>query len=191
LNDPNLHLLTRDGTRGYAAASRDGFAWCLDRDIDIMITMDCDLSHDPAALAAIIDRASGGADLVIGSRYVDGGSINNWPLHRRLLSRWGNRYTAAMLRLPFTDCTSGFRAYRRSCLEAILAAGPSADGYAFLTETLRIVAGDSRWFATETPITFTDRTRGRSKMSLRIVLESIVLVTRWGVRLRLRGIPPG
>ena len=187
LSDPHLHLLIRDARRGYAAACRDGFAWCLANGSEAVVTMDCDLSHDPASIAVLLARADGGADLVIGSRYVKGGRVDNWPLHRRLLSRWGNRYTAAMLRIPFTDCTSGFRVYRRDCLEAVGAARSSAEGYAFLTEMLRLVTSDPRWSATETPIVFTDRTRGRSKMSASIVLESIVLVTRWGVALRLRG----
>jgi len=185
-SDPHVHLVSREAKRGYAAASREGFEWCLANDCNVVVTMDCDLSHDPASIGALLEQADAGVDLVIGSRYVKGGRVDNWPLHRRLLSRWGNRYTAAMLKIPFTDCTSGFRVYQSECLEEVHAKTSSADGYAFLTELLVGIAAHPRWSIVEIPIVFTDRTRGRSKMSFKIVLESIVLVTRWGLALRLR-----
>ncbi len=122
---------------------------------------------------------------MIGSRYVPGGATVDWPLRRRLLSRWGNRYTAAILKLPVRDCTSGFRAYRASALRAIDPASTTAEGYAFLTELARkLIANGSTII--ETPITFRDRRFGTSKMSGRIIAESMWLVTRWGVSDRLK-----
>ena len=110
-----------------------------------------------------------------------GGATVDWPLHRRLLSRWGNRYTSLLLGLQVRDCTSGFRAYRAAALRAIDPATTDAEGYAFLTELVRrLVRAGYR--VMETPIVFTDRRYGQSKMSSRIVVESMLLVTRWGLR---------
>jgi hypothetical protein len=129
-----------------------------------------------------------GADAVIGSRYVPGGATIDWPLRRRVLSRWGNRYTAAVLRLPVRDCTSGFRAYRADALRAIDPASTSAEGYAFLTELVRkLIANGST--IVETPIVFRDRQYGTSKMSGRIIAESMLLVTKWGLFDRTRRAP--
>jgi dolichol-phosphate mannosyltransferase len=128
---------------------------------------------------------------VIGSRYVPGGGTVRWPWRRRVLSRWGNRYTAFVLGLPVRDCTSGFRAYRATALRAIEPDSTHAEGYAMLTEFVRrLVRGG--FVVTEHPITFVDREYGTSKMSGRIVAESMLLVTRWGAqdavaRLRHRG----
>jgi dolichol-phosphate mannosyltransferase len=134
-------------------------------------------------MLALIDA---GADAVIGSRYVPGGATTDWPLYRRLLSRWGNRYTSLVLRLQVRDCTSGFRAYRAGALAAIAPQTTTAEGYAFLTELVRrLVRGEFR--VMETPIVFADRRLGQSKMSSRIVLESMLLVTRWGLRDALGG----
>jgi hypothetical protein len=122
-----------------------------------------------------------GADAVIGSRYVPGGTTVDWPVHRRLLSRWGNRYTSLVLGLQVRDCTSGFRAYRSQALKAIDPGSTTAEGYAFLTELVRrLVRADQR--VMETPIVFVDRRYGTSKMSGRIVAESMLLVTSWGLR---------
>jgi len=184
--DDRVALLERNGPRGYAAASQDGFRRALGESYSTVVTMDCDLSHDPLALFELLHAIDEGADLVIGSRYVPGGATRNWPLRRRLLSRWGNKYTALMLRLPVADCTSGFRAYRAECLRAILDARPTAEGYAFLTEMLRLASESGNWVIRERPITFADRTIGESKMNLSIVLESMRLVTTWGIRSRLK-----
>jgi dolichol-phosphate mannosyltransferase len=127
-----------------------------------------------------------GADVVCGSRYVPGGATVDWPLRRRLLSRWGNRYTAALLRLPVRDCTSGFRAYRAAPLQAIDPGSTTAEGYAFLTELVRKLVANGATIV-ETPIVFRDRRYGISKMSARIIAESMLLVTRWGVGDRLGG----
>ena len=153
----------------------------LDESYDVIVQCDSDFSHDPASIPALLARIEDGADAAIGSRYVPGGSTVNWPVHRQVLSRWGNRYTAFVLRLPLSDVTSGFRAYRSAVLRAIDPASTTAEGYAFLTELARrLVRADFR--IDEVPIIFADRIAGSSKMSSRIIRESMLLVTRWGLR---------
>ena len=150
--------------------------------------MDVDFSHDPAVLPELLAVIDAGADAVIGSRYVPGGATVDWPLHRRLLSRWGNRYTSFVLGLQVRDCTSGYRAYRRRRAAGDRPSSTTAEGYAFLTELVRrLVRGGFR--VMETPIVFADRRVGQSKMSGRIVVESMLLVTRWG-RARPSGTAP-
>jgi len=144
------------------------------------VSMDADFSHDPAVIPTMLGLVAGGTDAVIGSRYVLGGATVDWPLRRRLLSKWGNRYTASLLRLPVHDCTSGFRAYRAEALRAIDPASTTADGYAFLTELVRKLIGNGATIV-ETPIVFRDRRYGTSKMSGRIIAESMLLVTKWGL----------
>jgi dolichol-phosphate mannosyltransferase len=176
-----IKLLHRPGKHGLGSAYRNGFTMALDEGYDRIVSMDVDFSHDPAVIPEMLRLIDEGAAAVVGSRYVPGGSTFNWPPHRRLLSRWGNRYTSFVLRLPIRDCTSGFRAYRSDALRAISPSTTTAEGYAFLTELVRrLVRGG--YTVTETPIVFTDRVRGTSKMSGRIVAESMLLVTRWGVR---------
>ena len=143
--------------------------------------MDVDFSHDPESLPELLALLDAGADAVIGSRYVPGGATVDWPLHRRVLSRWGNRYTSLVLRLQVRDCTSGFRAYRASALAAIEPSSTTAEGYAFLTELVRRLVRVG-YRVMESPIVFRDRRYGESKMSSRIILESMLLVTRWGAR---------
>lgn len=180
-----IKVLVRAGKQGLGAAYRHGFTTAFDEDYDTIISMDADFSHDPAAIPTMLQLVADTADAVIGSRYVPGGATVDWPLRRRLLSRWGNRYTAAILRLPVRDCTSGFRAYRASALRAIDPASTTAEGYAFLTELARkLIANGSA--IVETPIIFRDRQFGTSKMSGRIIAESMLLVTRWGVADRLK-----
>ncbi len=176
-----IKVLHRPGKEGLGSAYRKGFELALDEDYDIVVQCDSDFSHDPAVIGTLIGRIHDGADAAIGSRYVAGGSTVDWPVHRRVLSRWGNRYTAWVLGLPLSDVTSGFRAYRSSVLRSIQPSTTTAEGYAFLTELARrLVRGGSR--VDEVAITFADRTAGSSKMSGRIIRESMVLVTRWGVR---------
>ena len=146
--------------------------------------MDSDLSHDPAALPTLLERVERGADLVIGSRYVPGGSIPDWSWHRRALSRWGNRYAAAVLGIDVRDATSGYRAYASSVLAEIDFQTVRADGYGFQVEMAHRVFGVGGSIE-EVPIQFIDRVRGTSKMSSRIVVEALVLVTWWGVRDRV------
>lgn len=174
-----IKVLRRAGKLGLGAAYRHGFTTAFDEGYDTIISMDSDFSHDPAVIPTMLSILDGGADAVIGSRYVTGGATVDWPLRRRLLSRWGNRYTAAVLRLPVRDCTSGFRAYRRDALRSIDPAMTTAEGYAFLTELVRkLIAGGAS--VVETPIVFRDRRYGTSKMSGRIIAESMLLVTKWG-----------
>lgn len=181
----NIVVIHRVDKRGLGSAYRDGFAAVLGGSIldgacGIVVSMDCDFSHDPAAIPGFIARIEQGSDCVVGSRYVPGGSTVNWPLHRRILSRWGNRYTSGVLGLHIHDCTSGFRAYRTTALAAIDPTSTAAEGYAFLTELVRrLVAGG--YAVVEQPITFVDRELGTSKMSGAIITESMLLVTRWAV----------
>ncbi len=179
-----VDVAIRPGKAGLGSAYRHGFREGLDHGYDVLVEMDSDLSHDPAALPALLKAVEAGADLAIGSRYIPGGSIPHWPLHRRSLSRWGNRYAARMLRLPVRDSTSGFRAYRAGALRSIDLEAVRADGYGFQIEMAYRVARLGGQIA-ETPIEFRDRERGNSKMSARIVGEALALVTWWGLRDRL------
>ncbi len=178
--DDHVHVLRRPGKAGLGSAYRAGFAWGAERGFEVMVEMDADLSHDPAALPALLQGVDDGADLVIGSRYVSGGSIPEWAWHRKALSRWGNRYVTAMLALGVADATAGYRAYRATMLDALDLASIRADGYGFQIEmTYRTVQLGGT--IVEVPIAFTDRTRGTSKMSSRIIVEALALVTRWGI----------
>lgn len=183
----HIKVLHRPGKQGLGSAYRHGFQVALDEGYDAVVSMDVDFSHDPAVIPAMLARLEAGADAVIGSRYVPGGGTKDWPLHRRLLSRWGNRYTAFVLGLHARDCTSGFRAYRATALADIDPGSTTAEGYAFLTELVRRL--DRRgWRIAEVPITFVDREYGTSKMSFHIVRESMLLVTEWGLRDRWRAL---
>ncbi|MDQ2826843.1 MAG: polyprenol monophosphomannose synthase [Actinomycetota bacterium] len=179
-----VDVLIRASKSGLGSAYRAGFAEGLARGYDVLIEMDSDLSHDPARLPALLAAVEEGADLAIGSRYVPGGAIPRWPLHRRLLSRWGNRYADLLLGLSVRDATSGFRAYRAEALRGIDLAAVSADGYGFQIEMAYRVAGEGGMIV-EIPIEFVDRQRGTSKMSFRIIAEALALVTWWGIRDRL------
>ena len=176
-----IKLLRRPGKHGLGSAYRQGFAIALDEGYEAIVSMDVDFSHDPSSLPELLALLGAGADAVIGSRYVPGGATVDWPLHRRVLSHWGNRYTSLVLRLQVRDCTSGFRAYRASALSAIEPSSTTAEGYAFLTELVRRLVR-SGYRVMESPIVFRDRRYGESKMSSRIIVESMLLVTRWGVR---------
>ena len=176
-----IALLRRPGKQGLGSAYRAGFEYGLDHGYDVVVSMDGDLSHDPGVLPELVRLIAAGADAVIGSRYVPGGATVDWPRYRRILSRWGNRYTSFVLRLQVRDCTSGYRAYRAAALKEIDPASTTAEGYAFLTELVRrLVRADLR--VMETPIVFRDRRHGTSKMSGRIVAESMWLVTKWALR---------
>jgi dolichol-phosphate mannosyltransferase len=180
-----ITVLDRAGKGGLGAAYRAGFTHGLDLGYDVLVEIDADLSHDPAALPQLLSAVERGADLAIGSRYVPGGSIPDWPWHRRALSRWGNRYAAFALGIRTSDATSGYRAYRADTLKAADYLTTRATGYAFQIELVyRVIRGGGT--VAEVPITFVDRTRGGSKMSLRIAAEAMLLVTGWGVLDRLR-----
>lgn len=179
-----VEVLRREGKQGLGSAYRAGFAHGLAQGHDVLLEMDADLSHDPADVPRLLQAMTEGVDLVIGSRYVPGGQTPHWPLHRRLLSRWGNRYVGAALGVGVRDATAGFRAYRAEVLEAIDYQTTSADGYAFQVEMAYRVR-QSGGTIVEVPITFSDRVRGTSKMSGRIVVEAMALVTWWAIRDRL------
>lgn len=179
-----VEVLRRAAKDGLGNAYRAGFAHALAQGHDVLVTFDADFSHDPKAIPSFLRKLDEGCDLVIGSRYVEGGSTPNWPFHRRALSKYGNRYTGWVLSLPVRDITSGFRAYRGETLLAIEYATTRASGYAFMTElAVRIAASGAR--IGEVPIEFRDRVRGTSKMSGRIIAESMLRVTWWGVRGKL------
>ncbi len=184
-----VEVLQREVKAGLGSAYRAGFDKVLgaagDDPYDVVISMDADLSHDPAVIPTMLALIEEGADTVIGSRYVRGGGTTDWPVRRQLLSKWGNAYTRRLLRLAPHDCTSGYRAYSASALAAIDPHDTSAEGYAFLTELVRRLTRQG-YRIVETPIVFRDRTRGKSKMSGRIISESMLLVTRWGISDRLR-----
>lgn len=186
LSNPHIALIARTGPRGYAAASREGLARLAAADYDAIVTIDCDLSHDPQVIPRMLQALEEGADVVIGSRYVPGGGVVNWSLFRRLLSRYGNRYTGLMLGIAVRDCTSGFRAYRTSILTRNVVEATTANGYAFLTEMLLRLreAGVSRF--EEVPIIYVERVAGESKMSKTIIGESMRRVTGWGIQRLLR-----
>jgi dolichol-phosphate mannosyltransferase len=175
-----IKVLHRPGKQGLGSAYRNGFTVALDEEYDVIVSMDVDFSHDPAVIPSLLAAIEAGADAVIGSRYVEGGATADWPLHRRILSRWGNRYTGAVLGLGVRDSTSGFRAYRAAALRDIDPASTAAEGYAFLTELVRRLVSKGHSVA-EVPIVFRDREFGTSKMSTRIIAESMLLVTRWGI----------
>jgi len=179
-----IDVLRRTSKSGLGSAYRDGFRWGLERGVDVLVEMDADLSHDPADLPRLVAVIEDGAELALGSRYVPGGSIPAWSWHRRLLSRGGNRYAAWALRLPISDATSGFRAYRAAVIAEIDLSAVRADGYGFQVEMAYQVVGQGGRIV-EIPISFSERTQGRSKMSGRIIVEALVLVTWWGLRDRV------
>jgi len=177
----NIELLRRTEKSGLGSAYRAGFRWGLDRGFDVCIEMDADLSHDPDALPDLVAPLGKGFELVIGSRYVPGGSIPNWAWHRRLLSRGGNVYASTLLGLGVTDSTSGFRAYSASVLNRIALDNIRAEGYGFQIE-MTYQAKRAGAPILEVPIRFVDRTEGESKMSMIIVVEALGLVTWWGIQ---------
>lgn len=180
----DVSVMRRPAKSGLGSAYRDGFRHGLAAGYDVMVEMDSDLSHDPAALPSLLAAAADGAALALGSRYIPGGSIPDWSWHRRALSRWGNRYAAAVLGIDVNDATSGYRAYRAEALAGIDFHTVQADGYGFQVEmAYRVLASGGR--IVEVPISFTDRVRGESKMSSRIVVEALVLVTWWAIRDRV------
>jgi dolichol-phosphate mannosyltransferase len=182
--DGQVHVLHRPGKEGLGAAYIAGFRWGLPRGYDVFVEMDADGSHSPEQLPRLLDRL-GTADLVIGSRWIPGGEVVNWPLARRLLSRGGNTYTRLALGLPLRDATGGYRAFRRSTLQALDLDAVASQGYCFQVD-LALRAAHRGLHVAEVPITFVERELGLSKMSGDIVREALWLVTRWGVAHRLR-----
>jgi dolichol-phosphate mannosyltransferase len=187
-DDPQIHVLHRLGKQGLGAAYLAGFDWALERDYDVVVEMDADGSHQPEDLPRMLD-ALGDADLVLGSRWVPGGKVENWPRHRLLISMGGNTYARLALGVKIRDITGGFRAFRRATLLGLDLDGVASQGYCFQVDLAwRAVRRGFR--VVEVPITFVDREYGTSKMSGGIVREALWRVTEWGVLARterLRG----
>jgi dolichol-phosphate mannosyltransferase len=186
--EPRLRLLERPARSGLASAYLEGFGRALEGGYDLVVEMDSDLSHDPSQLASLLDAARDRFHLVVGSRYVPGGKVTNWSRPRLALSKAGNIYARVMLGIPLHDATSGYRVYRRDLLEDLVSEPIHADGYGFQVE-LVMRSWLRGWTLGEQPITFREREHGHSKLSRRIVLEALWLVTRWGVALRVFGRP--
>jgi dolichol-phosphate mannosyltransferase len=180
-----IDVLVRPKKDGLGNAYRHGFRVGLDLGYDRLVQMDADMSHDPAALPALLAELDAGSAAVIGSRYVPGGSIPHWPWHRRALSKWGNRYACFALGMTVHDATAGYRAYDAATLSDIDVFSTRAKGYGFQIETAYRISRAGRPLA-EVPISFTDRVRGASKMSLAVMVEELGLVTWWGVRDRVK-----
>ena len=179
-----VEVLRRPKKMGLGSAYRAGHAVGVARGFDLMIQIDADLSHNPADLPRLLAALEQGADLAVGSRYAPGGTVPNWPRHRLALSVAGNRYAALCLGMGVADATAGYRAYRASLLRAIDFDTTNSTGYGFQIEmTYRAINVSGK--IEEIPIAFTDRVRGNSKMSWRIVVEAIALVTWWGLRDRV------
>lgn len=183
--DSRVHVLHRTSKQGLGAAYRAGFAWGLSRGYDRLVEMDADGSHRPRDLEAMIEASREGADLVVGSRWVPGGGVVNWPWYRRLISRGGTRYARLMLGIDVRDATGGFRVFRRHTLERLRLEDVASEGYCFQIDMTRrtLAAGMT---VVEVPITFVERERGSSKMSGRIVREALVRVTLWGLKRLVR-----
>ncbi|MHB8682185.1 MAG: polyprenol monophosphomannose synthase [Acidimicrobiales bacterium] len=176
----NIEVLRRPAKSGLGSAYRAGFGWGLEHGWDVMIEMDSDLSHEPEALPSLVAPLSDGVDLVVGSRYVPGGAIPKWRWHRRLLSQGGNVYASALLGLGVRDSTSGFRAYSADILRRLELDTVRAEGYGFQIEMVHRVLSHGG-AVREVPIRFVDRVEGKSKMSTRIVVEALGLVTWWAL----------
>jgi dolichol-phosphate mannosyltransferase len=176
-----VQVLHRSGPRGLGRSYIDGIRRALEEPVDVICQMDADLSHDPKQLPSLI-AATAEADVVIGSRYVPGGSVVNWPKRRQILSRFANAYVRAVTRLGARDCTSGYRGWRRSALAGLPLDRFVSEGYSFLVEMLFVAARRGCTIA-EVPITFVERREGASKLSKRVIVESAI--TPW--RLVARG----
>lgn len=184
-DDARVHVLHRTRKSGLGAAYLDGFAWAMARDYDAIVQMDADGSHPAEALHAMLTALDDGAGLVIGSRWVPGGAVADWPRRRELLSRAGNTYARAVLGLSVRDATAGYRAWRTDALAAVPLAQIVSRGYCFQVDLTRR-AIDAGVTVAESPIVFAERTHGRSKMSGAIVVEAMLRVTWWGMGRMLR-----
>lgn len=180
--DDHIHVLHRLGKEGLAAAYMAGFAWGLERGYDVLIEMDADGSHKPEQLPAMLD-ALRDADLVLGSRWIAGGEVVNWPKSREYLSRGGNLYTRIALDVPLHDATGGYRVFRASTLRALELHNVASQGYCFQVDMARRCV-QSGLRVTEVPITFVEREFGTSKMNGSIVREALWRVTVWGAQER-------
>lgn len=173
-------VMHRTGARGLGRSYRDGFRVAVQSDADFVCQMDADLSHDPKFLPAMINAAASGTGLVIGSRYREGGGVENWPLRRKMLSAFANTYIRTVTGLSVRDCTSGYRCWRREALARLPLEAISSDGYSFLVE-VTFHAARSGVTIDEVPIVFVERRQGASKLSSSVLVES--LITPWRLSL--------
>ncbi|MGW3626163.1 polyprenol monophosphomannose synthase [Streptomyces sp. NPDC000880] len=185
-HDDHVHVLHRRGKEGLGAAYLAGFRWGIDHGYGVLVEMDADGSHQPEQLPRLLE-ALPEADLVLGSRWVPGGSVVNWPKSREFLSRGGSLYSRVLLGVPIRDVTGGFRAFRRETLEGLGMENVTSQGYCFQVD-LAWRAVKAGFKVSEVPITFVERERGDSKMSRAIVAEALWRVTAWGVSARLKAL---
>jgi len=178
--DSRVHALHRQGKLGLGSAYRDGFRWALERDYDLVFEMDADFSHDPAYIKEFL-KAAENADLVIGSRYVSGINVVNWPMSRLLLSYGASLYTRLITGMPVKDPTAGFKCFRREVLESLDLSKIQSDGYSFQIE-VSFKVWRKKYRILEIPIVFVDRHSGTSKMNRRIVFEAVWMV--WWLKLQ-------
>jgi dolichol-phosphate mannosyltransferase len=185
LADPDrVHVMHRTSKAGLGAAYLAGFAWGLGRGYSVLVEMDADGSHAPEELSRLLDAVDAGADLAIGSRYVSGGTVRNWPVRRLVLSKTANTYSRLLLGVGIHDITAGYRAYRREVLEKIDLSAVDSKGYCFQIDlTWRAI--NNGFKVVEVPITFTERELGVSKMSGSNIREAMFKVAEWGIRGRL------
>lgn len=181
--EEHIHVLHRNGKGGLWGAYRAGFAWGLERDYQVLCEMDADGSHAPEQFHLLLEKLEDGADLVIGSRYIPGGKTVNWPMSRQILSRGGNLYISLALGAGISDITAGYRAYRREVLETLDLESIGKAAYLFQTE-LAFEAVQAGFLVEEVPITFTEREFGESKMDGSFVKQSLLQVTKWGLKHR-------
>jgi len=186
--DQHIHVLHRKAKSGLGAAYLAGFSWALERRYEVITQMDADGSHPPERLPALVEGLAE-ADVVLGSRYVRGGKVVNWPRSREILSRGGNTYVRLMLGLGIRDATGGFRVYRSSAIQKIDTDGIKSTGYCFQID-LAVRAVHAGLQLAEKPIAFVERTRGTSKMSNAIIREAFWRVTQWGITSRLQSLRP-
>lgn len=179
VNFQNLFLLLRKNDLGYGRSSTDGFKWIFEKSYDYIVTMDADFSHDYNEVPALLEKLEG-FDIAIGSRYIKNGGVKNWSFFRRVLSRFANLYVKIILSLPFMDATTGFNAYRINSLKKINLDKIDSNGYAFLVE-LKFLLFRAGCRFVEHPILFSERREGQSKMSSKIIWESVWLP--WKIRL--------
>ncbi len=181
VDDPKIHVLHRTVKEGLGPAYAAGFTKGLEIGAEIICEMDADFSHDPSDLPRLVAAVENGADLAIGSRYIDGGKVDGWPWHRQFISKAGNLYARTMLGISTRDSTAGFRAFRDTTIRKLDPSTCQASGYGFQIE-MAWRAEAAGLDVVEVPITFKDRTLGDSKMNRSIAIEAIALVTKWGFR---------
>lgn len=182
LNHPNLHLLSRSSKMGLGSAYLDGFRWAMDNiDPDIIIQMDGDLSHDITLIPRMAELIEDGYDLVVGSRYIEGGGIEGWPFHRNMISKGANVLSKVMLDLKVKDTTSGFKAWSKRAIKMLLGSNLSSKGFEYQIESL-LVASKANMKTIELPYTFVERKVGKSKLSTKDLIEFALSIIRMAYR---------